>query len=153
MANWSAAATAFVPYHDAIQNDMYSNSNGRVRFKDTKVGTIYLTSSVDESAADALYLHLNYQNAPGLRNPIQFFVGATLKRVNKITGNIADVVAISSEGKTGEDDKVQHIQSVQIPSGERPLKFTENYYYIVLEIRRDTTEKNPVAYGVRLTSS
>jgi hypothetical protein len=151
-ADWYAAATGCVPYHDAIEQNLYSNANGRVRFKGEKIGTMYLVCSIN-APTTGVHLYLTYQWAPGLIGPKPpSEVGAVLNRVSKLDGGIRNVVGISSDSYTGTGDAIKNATSIRIPDGELPLDFTNNYYYVIITVRRDTAEQNPVAFGVRLGS-
>ena len=145
---WSASAAGATPYFDAIQRDLYSNANGRVRFKDDKTGTIHLVCNVTTVVGDPDHLRLTYRNAFANSSAR---VAATLKRVNKNTGNIVNIVSIGSESfPSTEEDEIVNAVSVAIPPDEEPFDFHNNFYYVVITLRRDTTEHNPTVLGVAL---
>jgi hypothetical protein len=92
---WSSAATSATPYHDAIQNDLFLNSLGRVRFKEGKTGTINLVCSVENvrDLASVRHLHVTYRDARQGTGQVT----AVLKKVSRQSGNIDNVVGIGSE--------------------------------------------------------
>jgi hypothetical protein len=161
---WYAAATSFVPYHDAIQADLYSNANARVRFKDGKVGTIFMTHSVDQRLpVQQLWLHLTYQFTPvnvGPRSP--FVVTAALRRLVRTTGHVETIVGITSDSRpTGATDKIQRLRPPS-PIDPAKLSWENEFYFVLLGLRRDATHwkaadqdlpMNPTAFGVSISSS
>jgi hypothetical protein len=144
---WSASAAGAVPYYNAIQADMYNNANGRLRFKDEKTGTMNFVFNVThEAPEDFDHLRITYRNA---FKGSPWRVSAVLKRVNISTGNITNLVGISSEDiAQNEEDEIVNVKSVAIPDG--PLDFNSNFFYIVATLSRGNTEQNPTLLGVGL---
>lgn len=87
--DWYAAATGCTPYHDAIAQDLYSNANGRVRFKPGKMGTIWLVCNlpgrikpIGTANPNDRYLSITYQMPKGGR-VTHVAASAVLKAVSK----------------------------------------------------------------------
>ncbi|MCK5352961.1 hypothetical protein KAJ77_10270 [bacterium] len=147
---WYAAATGCVPHDDAVQEDIYSTANGKVVFKEGKTGTVYLACNIDNyerKSDNPLYLYLNYQWAPGFQREPNNIVQAQLKRVIRSTGNIVNIADISSNIVAGKGNDVQRILRI-LPDDEQSLDLVNSYYYVIITLRRNTTEVNPTAIGV-----
>jgi hypothetical protein len=150
---WSFAATGATPYFDDVEAALYSNANGRVRFRDGKTGIIRFVFSVQNvrDLAGVRHLHVTFRDAGRL--PERGRVDAVLKKVNITSGNIDNVVGIASDSVTAEPDQFRTAKSVSLPDDEIPLDDGSNYYYIVVTLERNNAEtQNPTVLGVSLNA-
>ena len=153
MSNWYCAATGFVPYFDAIQNDLFRNSVGRARFRDDRTGRIYLVASITDPSATGNQLSLYYTGVPD-RTP---GVSARLKAISKVPGNPANITNIGDAASSantlvppGDEDKVSRAVSNLRP---HTFNFANHYYYVIITLERssdDEADINPTAIGVEI---
>lgn len=155
---WQAAATGCTPYHDAIAQDLFSNANGRVRFKPGKTGTIWLACNIPGpikplNAADPndRYLSVTYQLRSDDRVS-NVAVFAELKAVSKVTGQITNMLKVGLDVQNlpmwlGSDVTTV---SNKLPRG-MTFDFKKNYYYVIITLRRVSTQLEPTVFGVALT--
>lgn len=153
--NWYAAATACTPYHDAIAQNLYSNANGRVRFKPGKTGTIWLACNLPgplkPSETNKLFLSITYQVASNDRLT-NVAASAELKAVSKINGQISNLQSVglivgSQPTWFGSDVLTR---SAQLPTGTK-FDFTKNYYYVIITVKRSSIQFEPTVFGVAIT--
>lgn len=148
---WYYAATAAMPYAEALEQGLVSTANGRVRFREGKSGTIYLACPITEPEISAVHLRLTFQDAIPAGKATDTRVAATLKRISKSTGNISNITAISSDSYPGTAaGAIVNAKSVRF-AGSAWNNFYQYYYYIIITLwRKPTSQQNPVAYGVGL---
>jgi hypothetical protein len=79
---WSCAATGATPYFDDIAADLYSNANGRLRFREGKTGTINAVCDVQNVRDLASVRHLRITFRDAGRAPELGRVAAVLKKVH-----------------------------------------------------------------------
>jgi hypothetical protein len=149
---WSSAAAGATPYHDAIQRDLFLNTLGRMRFREGKIGTINLVCPVEYVRQLESVRHLRVTFRDAGRLPGRGRVVAVLKKVSKQTGNITNVLGISSDSVSAPPDQLRTAVSVQLPSDEIPLNDDLHYYYIVITLERTSLEQNPTVFGVSFTA-
>lgn len=157
--NWYAAATGCTPYHDAINQNLYSNANGRVRFKPGKTGTIWLACNLNINGPlkqstdrrDISRLSITYQLSSNDR-VANVEASATLKAVSKITGEIHNLATagVNIGNLPAWVESPIQTDSGLVPIGTR-FDFTKNYYYVIITIRRNSTQLEPTVFGVGLT--
>lgn len=154
--NWYAAATGCTPYHDAINQNMYSNANGRVRFKPGKAGTIWLACNLNgplkqPNDVKSRYLSITYQIRSDDR-VTNVEASATLKAISKAAGQIYNLgtVGVNIGNQPTWLGSAILTDSSQLPRGTT-FDFTKNYYYVIITIRRNSTQLEPTVFGVGLT--
>ena len=158
-ADWYAAATACVPYPEAINARQYSNANGRLRFNPNITGTMYFACNVGSSTAlrnatgqlaENLHLSLTYQILGDVITNVQ--TSAELKGINKITGNITNIASIGRIPGSipAAQESIPITKSSEAFSG-RSLDFVNNYYYVIITLSRQSAAMNPIVDGVGLT--
>jgi hypothetical protein len=150
---WSCAATGATPYFDDIAADLYSNANGRLRFREGKTGTINAVCDVQNVRDLASVRHLRVTFRDAGRAPERGRVAAVLKKVHVTTGNIDNVVGISSDSVTAGPDEFRTAVSVSLPPEEIPLNDDLHFYYVVITIERSNAQtQNPTVLGVSFSA-
>jgi hypothetical protein len=147
---WSASGAGGVPYFNAIQNDMYSNANGRLRFNGDKIGQMRFVFNLPYLEGfgilgpDVFHMRMTYTNAH--RNSPSL-VETVLKRVSSTSGNITNIAtATSANGPQAGSDVVVNIKSPPFPKPD----VATNYCYVVATLERKDPSERPTFIGVAL---
>lgn len=150
-AVWQFAATACTPYADAINADRLTNANGNVRFNGGNTGIINLTCNVDLRVTSVRNLYLTWFEPTGQASR-EYEVRAELKGVSKAQGTIINVSSVSSDGFPASTANVTR-ESVMVPPAQQALDHRQNYYYVVITLRRTGIAHDIKAFGVSIRGS
>lgn len=143
--SWFMSANGCTPYYDAIQQDLFQNSLGRVKFKSGATGTIFLVCSITDPSIYSIHrLYLTYVDPTGTGSAGS--VTAQIKQVSRTTGAISDIGAAA----TSESYSQTTIWTAITPSIGFNADWSNNFYYVIISIVRTTTSPDVTAFGVRI---
>ena len=144
---WTTVGSAGTP-DDASRNVV--NFTGTVaEVKQTFSGTVRMRYNVDQTDLDGYPVLLNVRYRD---NGARARVIVLLKQHNFTTGNVTDVLSFDSDGgQPSNDFQVGSAESCTLTDSVS-LNFSENAYYIEIELRRTGGSGNPGVSQIRLSS-
>ena len=132
---WSIDAMACVPNGATTRNNMVQTSHGHARYTDGKTGDLYLICPFTNAQLHGTMvrgIELTYRD-----NSNRGKVSATLRMMDKRSGNVSDVLSISTSACLLDSLQLGNPYfTCQGGSGGHALDFDRFYYYVQFSLQR-----------------